>query len=825
MSNNNNSNNNSNTFGTATGISMLSNGISQAQFNSIFDIGDDDMVGTGGGGGGGGAGGWDNLFDGNGDGDEDSDQTSGQTEYSLRDCIIFLIDCSKSMFLPNPSTGEIPFKNAIKCLIQTITDKIITSESDLIGLCLFGTDKNKNLNDFENIYVMSDLDTPDPKLILQIEDILAGDLGSFGGSAKKEFAFGDVLWTCSTMFSNCNVKIAHKRIFLFTNEDNPNQGNDNLRTISFQRAKDLSDLGIEIELFAMNKNEDDDTFDFGKFYQNIIFYQDGEYIDKIDASSKFEALRARLKRKEFKKRSLGKIPFYIGNNPNTVPIACQIYYYGGEPVVFSKEEVEKIKSIDRQGMVLMGFKPANTIKRQQTIKHMSFLFPDEKTVKGSTVTLNALIDKMIELDRVAICKFLPRAGTLPRMVALIAQEEIINPKDSTQIQSRGFNVFYLPYADDIRQFQFNTTTKANEKQIDAAKKIIKTFKINYNDQSFLNPGLQKHYNSLQAIALERDKVEDVKDTILPNEDNFSQNVDVLKDYQKLVFSSDYKVSASSSLSSAASKKRDREGKGIGDYDWVELAQSGGIAKLTIPELSEFLKNQGQKTPSKFKKADLVSLATNFVNGGKIDFTKLSKLKSSDDGNSNSNSSTPTLTSTKSTNSDTAAAGSLYGKHTDEEENKRPTKKVKQPTTSTSTTSTTSTAASSKKNIVSIIDDDDDIMMKPVDPDDSDDDLVFRKTSTSTTTTTTNNNNNNNNDDSTKKSGLSSDSFPSYPASFGDRNGGSFGSADIYSQPSQSQAPSSGSFNIGHPTKPMCKYGAACYRKNADHLKEFNHPKK
>jgi len=34
---------------------------------------------------------------------------------------------------------ERPFANALKCAIAAITDKIITSEDDIIGICFYGT--------------------------------------------------------------------------------------------------------------------------------------------------------------------------------------------------------------------------------------------------------------------------------------------------------------------------------------------------------------------------------------------------------------------------------------------------------------------------------------------------------------------------------------------------------------------------------------------------------------------------------------------------------------------------------------------------------------
>jgi ATP-dependent DNA helicase 2 subunit 1 len=74
--------------------------------------------------------------------------------------------------------------------------------------------------------------------------------------------------------------VGHKRIFLFTNNDNPNEGDIQVRDRSIQvdvhmfkshllkRAKDLTELGIDIELFSMNKAGH--HFDAKLFYQAIL---------------------------------------------------------------------------------------------------------------------------------------------------------------------------------------------------------------------------------------------------------------------------------------------------------------------------------------------------------------------------------------------------------------------------------------------------------------------------------------------------------------------------------------------------------------------------
>jgi len=182
-------------------------------------------------------------------------------------------DCfsSRDLVTPRPMRWhrQIPFHNAVKCAISTVTDKIISSESDLVGVCFYGTVRRlcfsiylslsllfvvslihsynraqqaekKNLNEFEGIYVLHDLDLPDAQRILDLEALLGtlacskhqappspsasthmpprfstldsrlsavGEENRFG-HADHEFPFCDALWTCSTMFASSYVAVA-----------------------------------------------------------------------------------------------------------------------------------------------------------------------------------------------------------------------------------------------------------------------------------------------------------------------------------------------------------------------------------------------------------------------------------------------------------------------------------------------------------------------------------------------------------------------------------------------------------------------------------------
>src|SRR5690242_7893801 len=111
--------------------------------------------------------GWDDLF-----GNDDDEVVAGESypSWMNRDSIVFLIDAQQAMFLQNPE-GEIPFctlsysvavmapVNAIKCASSTLQDKVISSDTDMIGVCFYGTREKNNTNDFDNILVFQELGT------------------------------------------------------------------------------------------------------------------------------------------------------------------------------------------------------------------------------------------------------------------------------------------------------------------------------------------------------------------------------------------------------------------------------------------------------------------------------------------------------------------------------------------------------------------------------------------------------------------------------------------------------------------------------------------
>lgn len=195
-------------------------------------------------------------------------------------------------------------------------------------------------------------------------------------------------------------------------------------------------------------------FDIKRFYTDLICFDEeeiNEYLDSDFNQKKLLELMKRMRQKEFRKRTQGKclfsltpnmdlgVKFYTMIKPSRRPNAnytnaadnkqlksttrwiCNesgavlyqnqigtFFPCGGEKVVLKKDDLKKIKFFDNVGMKLLGFKPKSLLKEYHNIRPSSFLYPDEDKVGGTSAVFHALIKKLIEKDKIAICRFIPR---------------------------------------------------------------------------------------------------------------------------------------------------------------------------------------------------------------------------------------------------------------------------------------------------------------------------------------------------------------------------------------------------------------------------------
>ncbi|XP_059043097.1 X-ray repair cross-complementing protein 6 isoform X4 [Mustela lutreola] len=466
----------------------------------------------------------------------------------------------------------------------------------------------------------------------------------------SDYSLSEVLWVCANLFSDVQVKMSHKRIMLFTNEDDPHGLDSAKASRARTKAGDLRDTGIFLDLMHLKKRG---GFDISLFYQDIISTAEDEDLGvHFEESSKLEDLLRKVRAKETKKRVLCRLKFKLSKdialtvgmynmvqkavkpppvrlyretnepvksktrtfNVNTGSLLLpsdtkRSQSYGSREIVLEKEETEELKRFDEPGLILIGFKPLTMLKKHHHLRPSLFVYPEESLVNGSSTLFHALLTKCLEKEVMAVCRYTARQNIPPYFVALLPQEEELD-KQKIQVTPPGFQLVFLPYADDKRKVPFTEKVMANPEQIDKMKAIIQKLRFNYRSDSFENPVLQQHFRNLEALALDLMEPEQVVDLTLPKIEAIDKRLGFLvSEFKELVYPPDYNPEGK-----VSKRKQDDEGSGskrpkmqLSEEDLKAHVSKGTLGKLTVPMLKEACRVYGLR--GGLKKQELLDALT------------------------------------------------------------------------------------------------------------------------------------------------------------------------------------------------------------------------
>ena len=646
----------------------------------------------------------------------DKDFTEQQT-FPTKDCIIFLIDCNSNMhkIIPDSSSNKTttPLSTLLNITENFLKTKIISNQNDLFGIVLFNTGKMNNEMNFEGVNTLFKIEAPnafnikkiktmshncDPELNKEQYKNELNEIFKPIENNKNSF-LNNAMWIVHSLLKNYDKKNYKRRIFLFTDNDDPIPDSQE-KNLCIQRAKDMSDGDIIIDLFPMNF--DGKRFNLNNFYAQIIPANSEDDLDGGNenilgveqCTDRLRELTKRIRQKEMKKRTLGKFPFYLTSNTRIYmnlyscikksnkgrsynvdartnkliksvnSIICkdtggELYpeqvgtyqLYGNRKVVFTKEEMGKIKFLEEQGMKLMGFKSIESIKPYYNIRESYFIYPNELYSNGSGKLVDALIKQMLNKNKCAIVKFVGREGSVVKFCALLPQAE---KYDEDYFQTPpGFNMIILPWADDIRS---NSDIMAKypkdlpeptDEQCELAKKLVKKMNISFDCRAFENYELQKFYATLQALALDEPDIEPIEDTLQPCTEGLEQVLNGLdEEFRKAIFgksggrtgdnvvkyakgsrnnknkSSSKSNDSKSSKSNSKKKKKkeksieDDEGEIEGGNDYSDeiikkMIKSKKLEKLKVQELKDICKARKINIKG-LKKVDILEKINNYI---------------------------------------------------------------------------------------------------------------------------------------------------------------------------------------------------------------------
>ena len=537
----------------------------------------------------------------------------------LKDASIFLVDV-------NINTDGQSVNTVLRVTENFLKAKIISNDTDLFSLILFNfNDENKDIAE-ENYKVIYSLDTPSANVIKEIKSLQDEVNFPLFNPLSKSLHLNEVFWICQNEFKEISKKAYVRRIFLFTNQDDPFKDDPENRLLAIQKVRDMHDNNIELEIFPLNFS---DKFDLKKFYMHVTpkdeHCSEEKMLTTQHSLDKLQDLERRIRQKEFRKRSVGSCPFFMTNglnlcvsfystvqkpkkpksylidsrNNNFLETVVRSYNgegkelypnqvgryltYGDTKVVFTPEELKKIKTVDLTGMRLMGFKDKRLLK-EYNVRHSYFVYPEESFQSGGGQVFDALIKQMTVKDKVAIVKFIPKENCNLRFAALLPQKESYD-EDGYQVPP-GFNLIFLPFAEDIRKTKeiigrnnLNYEVKEQEKQ--AAAQLINKMTFDFDPRAFENKDLQEFFGTVQALALEEDKVEmnfEDEQIKLENEDDYFK--------EALNFTGDLKL---------LSKKKTIDVEVPAVEMVAKCVINNKLDMLTYKELQDFCKQHGMKS--------------------------------------------------------------------------------------------------------------------------------------------------------------------------------------------------------------------------------------
>ncbi|CAL6343447.1 unnamed protein product [Bathycoccus prasinos] len=170
------------------------------------------------------------------------------------------------------------------------------------------------------------------------------------------------------------------------------------------------------------------------------------------------------------------------------------------------------------GMHCLGFVDTSEVtQRDRLLKGQGKFVRADETVFGGNEAFSALLQACAERHVSMLCADVYNAKSQVKYVALIPQVE----NDAYLGVPAGFHVVKVPFRDDLRQPEkaigrTTAQTSATETQIQAAEALVESLELQeYHPTRISNPELQAHYKALEAIALNKRKVEKISDDTAP----------------------------------------------------------------------------------------------------------------------------------------------------------------------------------------------------------------------------------------------------------------------------------------------------------------------
>eukprot|EP00742_Colponemidia_sp_Colp-10_P004962 GILJ01005302.1.p1 GENE.GILJ01005302.1~~GILJ01005302.1.p1 ORF type:complete len:723 (-),score=144.13 GILJ01005302.1:98-2182(-) len=441
---------------------------------------------------------------------------------------------------------------SVKLLIQ---QKMLLAPRDEVGLVLFGTEESENElhaadGGYEHVTTAREINVSDLDFLKFMDDIGATD-------QEGDFLDGLVVGL-DALIKRVGKKAYSKRVFLITDGESPVAGKGDVPQIVNQ----LLNMEARFNVIGVDFPAEDSHSGTPTQVSNVSLLRElaaevhGAVLPCTLALSIYKQFRARsvgqvakfkgpleigedvkipviayTKTREEALPSLKKQSIVSMNSANPDTMAVKMdrsyivpddeqrepidpeqrvkgYKYGKQMVPFSKADEAVLKMEVEKGLQILGFTDKHKVPRHHYMAGCDALVADP-SIPNAAVALSSLIHGLVELDRVAIARFVARARASPKLVMLF-------PHISARYEC--LFVSALPFAEDIRDYTFSALPTPSSSQLEAADRLVRALDLMVaaedddgepaealKPKMVFNPVLQRFYQCIQNKALHPDQ--------------------------------------------------------------------------------------------------------------------------------------------------------------------------------------------------------------------------------------------------------------------------------------------------------------------------------
>ncbi|CAH8575574.1 unnamed protein product [Heterobilharzia americana] len=264
------------------------------------------------------------------DNEDGEKEQNGKSLQDMRSGVIFLIDCTPTMFglhgsfnndtMNVVSVARNGFDLSLLCCQTYQQNKALHSPFDMIGLVLMRTKESSC--GMQNIMVLQRLGLASSARILEIEqlrqlepDELQQRFGTIVDQPNINFPLHEALWACQSLFVTCSKTIGIKHIFLLTDDPDPVNKSSYLKRRAMTKMGDLKQYGIELEVIPIKQQNM--KFDYTLFYDELLedettFPDINPSLSHPDPTERLDELLSRVNSPELRRSRVARLPFRLG---------------------------------------------------------------------------------------------------------------------------------------------------------------------------------------------------------------------------------------------------------------------------------------------------------------------------------------------------------------------------------------------------------------------------------------------------------------------------------------------------------------------------------